>query len=46
MRYEGQWENDLRNGYGTLTSRDQHYVYDGEWKNDTRTGNGRLIYEE
>lgn len=33
-KYQGQWVQNLKEGTGTYTWRDQHTVYSGEWKND------------
>lgn len=45
-RYEGQWENDHKQGNGTYTSRDSDYVYDGEWREDQRSGLGKELSKE
>ena len=34
-KYEGKWKNDLRDGYGTLTSGETT-VFAGEWFQDNR----------
>ena len=43
-KYEGEWRNGLRNGYGTfywLTGQ----VYKGQWLDDHMHGNGQFIDE-
>ena len=39
--YEGNWEDDDKNGQGTMTYPDGN-VYQGEWKNDLMHGQGTL----
>jgi len=48
--YEGQWNNDQRNGkgnfeynsLGTLTCSNGD-VYKGDWKDDSKNGKGRNV---
>ena len=41
-KYEGEWKNDKREGYGIYYSdRDK---YEGEWKNDLKDGYGIYYY--
>jgi len=32
-----------KNGYGTLNSPDNKYIYDGNWKDNKKEGQGQLI---
>ena len=41
-KFEGQWKDDLRNGYGRLTFAKAGDFYEGEWQNDTMHGRGVL----
>ena len=43
--YEGEWKDDLQNGYGTWTFADGS-IYVGEWKNGEYHGHGRLTYPD
>lgn len=47
-RYEGGWENNMRNGQGTLWMNDGkkklRREYTGDWINDKRTGRGTMFY--
>jgi hypothetical protein len=47
-KYEGNFENDSRNGFGIYTfSEDSSYEFDrykGYWKNAARHGNGTLYW--
>jgi hypothetical protein len=38
--YNGNWENDKKNGSGIY--KDEDYEYMGSWKNDKKHGNGTL----
>lgn len=42
ISYEGNWQNDLRNGQGI----EKTYVgtYDGNWKNDKKSGKGKITF--
>ena len=46
-RYEGEWENDMRQGKGKLyfsTDNKQGYkIFYGDWKNDSINGYGFLV---
>jgi len=48
--YDGDWANDMRNGYGTyslpLATGDYRKVYSGGWKDDKRQGYGTNFYKE
>jgi len=44
-KYEGEWENDKRSGYGVQTSSSGRVQYDGEWRDDVYHGNGILVNE-
>ena len=48
-RYEGEFLNNQRNGYGVMVYQDgakyqEGSRYEGEWLNDMRHGNGEMIY--
>lgn len=40
--YEGEWENDKKNGKGRLEHINEGIVYIGEFIEDKKTGKGRL----
>ena len=40
MRYDGEFANDLQNGYGKHYNEQNKLVYDGQWKNGKRNGHG------
>lgn len=40
MRYEGEYENDLRCGKGIIKT--DKFTYDGEFKNDKFHGKGKI----
>jgi hypothetical protein len=39
LKYEGEWNNDMRHGQGTLFMPDLG-TYTGEWKDGQRSGQG------
>ena len=41
-RYEGNWENGQRNGYGKFFHKSGSCIYDGNWKNGVYDGKGIL----
>ena len=41
--YQGQWKDNLMNGYGKLYYDSQKLAYDGYWKNDEFFGKGRVF---
>lgn len=43
-RYEGEWKNDLFDGYGELQRKDGTSIYVGEWKEGFYHGKGRATY--
>ena len=43
--YEGEFNNDKREGYGKYTYKNRNY-YIGEWSNDKKNGKGVLYNEE
>ena len=43
--YEGQWEMDMRKGYGVLRIPGR-YMYFGEWHCNVRTGHGVVVYSD
>src|SRR5205823_1778560 len=40
--YKGFWQNDKREGYGTLITKE--YSYTGEWSNNKKSGRGIVQY--
>ena len=42
-RYEGEWQNNMRHGKGTLTWPDGAR-YEGEWQNDKAHGKGKISW--
>lgn len=49
-KYEGYWENDLRNGKGTywlcIGRNKYRKLYSGDWKNNQKEGNGIYFYKD
>ena len=49
-KYEGYWENDLRNGKGTywlcIGKNKYRKLYTGDWKNNQKEGNGIYFYKD
>jgi len=48
-RYEGEYKDNKRDGYGIMTYQDgglykEGSRYEGEWKNDKRDGQGVMTY--
>lgn len=46
--YDGEWENDVRNGNGTTVTtfpNGDKIIYDGDWENDCFSGNGTFTME-
>ena len=43
--YEGQWENNKKNGKGILYYKDGTIKYDGDFINDKKEGNGKFVFE-
>jgi len=41
--FEGNYENDLRSGYGKLTWSDGD-IYEGNWKNGAKNGYGKMTW--
>ena len=42
--YDGNWEDDKKQGHGTYTLAD--WTYEGPWQNDKRAGTGaRVTYQ-
>ena len=37
--YDGEWQYDLRHGFGELNARDGH-IYKGEWSQGMKHGKG------
>ena len=44
-RYEGDWKNDKRNGYGVQMMEDGTLIK-GDWKENIPHGNGTILYEQ
>ena len=49
-KYEGYWENDLRNGKGTywlcIGKNKYRKLYTGDWKNNQKEGHGIYVYKD
>ena len=49
-KYEGYWENDLRNGKGTywlcIGKNKYRKLYTGDWKNNQKEGQGIYFYKD
>ena len=49
-KYEGYWENDLRNGKGTywlnIGKNKFRKLYTGDWKNNKKEGHGIYFYKD
>lgn len=49
-KYEGYWDNDLRNGKGTywvcIGKNKYRKLYTGDWKNNKKEGNGIYFYKD
>ena len=43
--FEGNWENDLRNGYGKMTWSDGD-VFEGNYENDAKNGYGKMTWSD
>jgi hypothetical protein len=46
-KYMGDFEKDLRNGFGvyTYSKEDAEDCYEGHWKDQKKSGKGRLIWK-
>ncbi|SHJ24330.1 MORN repeat-containing protein [Lutispora thermophila] len=44
LKYEGETQNNLRNGYGKLYNKDGEIIYAGSWKNDSINGFGVTFF--
>jgi len=47
-KYEGGWENNMRNGHGTLwilEGKKLRREYTGEWENDKKSGKGTMYFK-
>jgi hypothetical protein len=42
--YEGEWENDQRNGQGKFISNEDGIVYVGSWRDGLKDGLGSLSF--
>ena len=42
--YEGEFDHDLRNGFGTMDYVTKNEKYSGYWKNGKRNGDGKYWY--
>lgn len=49
-KYEGYWDNDLRNGKGTywvcIGKNKYRKLYTGDWKNNQKEGHGIFFYKD
>jgi hypothetical protein len=43
ISYNGDWDHDLRSGWGTLSYADGR-TYEGSWANDEQEGPGSMRY--
>ncbi len=45
--YEGEFDNDERNGFGTYTysEEDLRDYYEGHWKDSVKSGQGKLVWK-
>lgn len=43
--FEGEWENDKANGFGTYTHKNGA-VYEGTWVNDVQDGKGKETWAD
>lgn len=43
-KYEGEWETDTINGFGTMYNAKGKVDYEGEWINGKHHGSGNLWY--
>lgn len=41
-KYEGEWKEDRRHGYGVFTDPKTQYKYEGQWHNSRRHGQGTM----
>ena len=44
-KYKGQWENNKKNGSGTMKYSDGS-EYNGQWENDKKNGSGTMKYPD
>ena len=42
-KYEGEWKDDRRHGYGVFTDPKSGYRYEGQWHNSRRHGQGTML---
>lgn len=42
-KYEGEWQDDVRHGFGVLTLPGGYPRYEGEWRNDEICGSGKMF---
>lgn len=40
--YEGNWSNDLMDGYGKLYYKNGNIAYEGHWKENLFNGEGKV----
>lgn len=45
-RYTGEWDDNKKNGKGTMTWKKSGTIYDGDWKDDRRCGFGTYSVSE
>lgn len=46
IKYNGNWENNKKNGTGILYDKDGDVAYSGEWKNGKKHGYGRFVVND
>lgn len=44
-QYKGEWNENVKTGYGTYLYSRIGLKYEGEWKNDKRHGHGSIFFE-
>jgi hypothetical protein len=44
--YYGNFEDDLRSGFGKMTYYDNDYTYEGDWKEGNKNGFGKEIHKD
>lgn len=43
--YDGQWQYDMKHGYGIYKYSQSGDLYDGNWVNDMRDGYGKFQWK-
>ena len=45
-RYEGNYKDDKKSGFGIYTWKKEGKKYEGEWQNGKQHGVGKMIFED